>query len=63
MGKATTVMYEQQTDEAKQQEQDASYGVAYEVAAQKTAGLAGRELSREQKSKAGMALHYALALG
>ncbi len=33
MGKATTFMYEQQTDEAKQQEKDASYGVAYDVAA------------------------------
>ncbi len=47
MGKATTFMYEQQTDEAKQQEKDASYGVAYEVAAKKTAGLVGKELSED----------------
>ncbi len=63
MGKATTFMYEQQTDEAKQQEKEASYGVAYNVAAKKTAALAGKELSQDEASKAGMAIHYALALG
>jgi hypothetical protein len=63
MGKATTFMYEQQTDEAKEQEKDESYGVAYNVAAKKTAALAGKELSKEQASKAGMGIHYGLALG
>jgi hypothetical protein len=63
MGKATTFMYEQTTDEAKEQEEEVSYGVAYNVAAKKTAALAGKELSQEQASKAGNALHYALALG
>jgi hypothetical protein len=63
MGKATTAMYEQQTDEAKQQEKDESYGVAYNVAAKKTAALAGKDLSQQQANKAGNALHYALALG
>jgi hypothetical protein len=63
MGKATTFMYQQQTDEAKQQEKDESYGVAYNVAAKKTAALAGKELSQDQASKTGMAIHYALALG
>ena len=63
MGRATTVMYEQQTDAAKKQEEEASYGVAYDVAAKKTAALAGMELSQDQASKAGMALHYGLAFG
>ncbi len=63
MGKATTFMYEQQSDQAKEQEKEASYGVAYNVAAKKTAALAGQDLSQEQASKAGMAIHYALALG
>lgn len=63
MSKATTFMYEQQTDEAKQQAKDVSYGVAYTVAAKKTAKLAGVELSEEKASTAGMGLHYALALG
>ncbi len=62
MGKATTLLYEQQT-EAKKQEEDASYGVAYNVAARKTAALAGRELSQDQAGKAGMAIHYALSFG
>jgi hypothetical protein len=63
MGKATTFMYEQQTDAAKQQEEEASYGVAYNVAAKKTAALAGKDLTDEQAGKAGMAIHYALAVG
>ncbi len=63
MGKATTVMYEQQTDQSKEQEKEESYGVAYNVAAKKTAALVGEELSQKQASKAGKALHYALALG
>ncbi len=63
MGKATTFMYGQQTDEAKQQEENASYGVAYDVAAKKAAALLGKELTQDQAGKAGMAIHYALALG
>ena len=63
MGKATTFMYEQQTDEAKQQEKEESYGVAYNVAAKKTAALAGKEISDDEASTAGMAIHNALALG
>lgn len=63
MGKATTFMYEQQTDAAKKQEEDASYGVAYDVAAQKTAGLLGTELSQDQAGRAGVAIHYALSFG
>jgi hypothetical protein len=63
MGQATTFLYEQQTDQAKQQEEDVSYGVAYDVAAKKTAALVGKELTQEQAGKAGMVIHYALALG
>lgn len=63
MGKATTLMYERQTDAAKKQEADVSYGVAYNVAAKKTAALVGKELSQDQASRAGMAIHYALAFG
>lgn len=63
MGAATAFLYDQQSAEAKQQEEDVSYGVAYDVAARKTAALAGKELSDEQVSKAGLAIHYALAVG
>jgi hypothetical protein len=55
MGKATIAMYEQQTDQSKEQEKEESYGVAYNVAAKKTAALAGKELSQKQASKAGNA--------
>lgn len=63
MGKATTFMYEQQSDDAKEQEEDASYGVAYNVAAKKGAGLVGQDLSDEQAGRIGSGIHYALALG
>lgn len=63
MAKATTFMYDHQTDAAKKQEEDVSYGVAYNVAAKKTAELVGLKLSQEQVGKAGMALHYAVAFG
>lgn len=63
MSPATSKLYELQTEEAKKKETEASYGVAYTVAAKKTAGLVGVELSEEQAAKAGNALHYALGVG
>jgi hypothetical protein len=63
MGKATTYLYEQQTKDAKEKEEHASYGIAYNVAAKKTAALAGKDLTEEQAGRAGMAIHYALSLG
>lgn len=63
MGKVTTYLYEQQSEEAKQQEEAASYGVAYNVAAKKAAALIGRDLSQEEAGKIGTGIHYALALG
>jgi hypothetical protein len=62
MGTATTFLYEHQTDEAKQQEEDVSYGVAYNVAAKKMAALAGKELADRQAARVGMAIHYALSI-
>ena len=62
MSPATSKLYEYQTDEAKEKETEASYGVAYNVAAKKTAGLVGVELNDEQTAKAGTALHYALGV-
>ncbi len=63
MGKATTFLYEQQSEQAKRQVDEVSYGGAYDVAAKKTAAVFGAELSEEQAAKAGMVLHYALAFG
>ena len=62
MSPATSKLYEYQTDQAKEKETEASYGVAYNVAAKKTAGLVGVELSEEQTAKAGTALHYGLGV-
>ncbi|WP_051479265.1 DUF1440 domain-containing protein [Arthrobacter sp. H5] len=63
MGKVTTFMYEQQSDGAKRQEEAASYGVAYNVAAKKGAALVGQDMSDEQAGRIGSGIHYALALG
>lgn len=60
MSPATSKLYELQTEEAKKKETEVSYGVAYKVAAEKTAGVVGAELSEEQVTRAGTALHYAL---
>lgn len=57
MTPVTTKLYELQREEAKEQETEASYGTAYTVAAKKTAGVVGVELSEEQASKAGTTLH------
>jgi hypothetical protein len=62
MEPVTKRLYQWETDEAKKTEQEASYGVAYNVAVKKTAGLVGVELSEEQVKKAGKAVHYGLGI-
>ncbi|PZF88376.1 DUF1440 domain-containing protein [Micromonospora deserti] len=62
MDPVTTKIYEAQSDDAKQQEQKVSYGVAYNVAARKIAGVLGVQVSDETVSKAGTAMHYALGI-
>ncbi len=62
MTPATTKLYELQTEEAKRKEAEASYGTAYNVAAQKSAGVVGFELNDDPGAKTGAALHYALAV-
>lgn len=62
MSPATSKLYELQTEEAKKKETEASYGTAYNVAARKTAGVVGVELSEQQAAKAGTTLHYALGV-
>ena len=63
MGKSTTFLYEQQTDEAKEQEEQATYGVACDVVAPNLATYVGKKLTQQQVGKADMANHHALALG
>lgn len=61
MGKVTTFLYEREDERAREAEDRARGGkTAYGVAAEKAAGLAGRELSDEERKKAGAAVHWAL---
>lgn len=64
MGKATTLMYERESDEARKTE-DAARGdkTAYESAAEKIAAAAGWGLSASERKKLGSALHWALGVG
>jgi hypothetical protein len=64
MGKATTYLYEHEDQQARQREDRARGGsTAYETAAKKAAGLAGRELSDEESKKLGSAIHWAIGIG
>lgn len=63
MDLATTVMYERESKPVQDRE-NAARGdrTAYEIAADKTAALAGRELTEEQRKTAGGAIHWALGI-
>ena len=64
MGKATTALYEHEDSAARQREDDARNGkTAYDVAAEKAAGLIGTELSDDERKRYGMAIHWALGVG
>jgi len=61
MGKATTYLYENEDPQARKREDEArGGGSAYENAAKKAAGLAGKELSEEETKKIGSAIHWAI---
>lgn len=64
LDKATTVFYERQDEEASEREKEVMGGkTAYGVAAEKTAGIAGRELSQKQRQLYGNSVHWALGAG
>ena len=64
MGRVTTLMYEREDPKARKLEDDARDGrTAYEVAAEKSAAMVGRELSEEERATAGAAIHWALGAG
>lgn len=64
MGQATTYLYEHESEQARNAEDEARGGrTAYGVAAEKAAGAAGVELSDAQRQQAGMAIHWALGAG
>lgn len=64
MGQATTYLYEHESKPARRAEDEARGGrTAYGVAAEKTAGAAGVELSDEQRQRTGSAIHWVLGAG
>ena len=64
MGKVTSYLYERESEEKRKQEKEARDGkMAFGVAAEKAAKLAGTELSDEQRKKYGSAIHWGLGVG
>ncbi len=63
MTQATTWMYEHESDDARQRENQARGDrTAYESAAERAASVAGVDLSEEQRSQAGTAIHWATGI-
>jgi hypothetical protein len=64
MGKATTWLYEHESEPARQREDQARGGrTAYETAAEKFAGLACQPLPDDERKKLGSAIHWSVGLG
>jgi uncharacterized membrane protein YagU involved in acid resistance len=56
-------LYRRQSESDRQREDTARPGAPYEIAAAKTAGVVGIELSEQQRSRAGLVFHYGLGAG
>ena len=64
MDKLTSFLYAHESEEAREEEEDARGGAtAYEVAAEKGADAIGTHLTREQRAQAGTTLHWGLGIG
>lgn len=64
MGRVTTLLYQMQDEETKDEETEARDGkTAYGVAAEKAAALFGQDLDDQQRQRLGMAIHWALGIG
>ncbi|AFZ66251.1 DUF1440 domain-containing protein [Deinococcus peraridilitoris] len=63
MGKATSYLYDQENQQAREREDAARDGkMAYGVAAEKAAELMDQELDDDQRQQYGSAIHWALSL-
>jgi uncharacterized membrane protein YagU involved in acid resistance len=64
MTRVTTFMYERENRAARERE-DAARGnkTAYEVAAEKGAGLFGKTLTEKQRNRWGLVVHWSLGIG
>lgn len=64
MGKVTTVLYEREDPDAREREDEVRHGrTAMEVAAEKVAGVAGKDLDRASRGRLASALHQAVGIG
>ncbi|MFP5286044.1 MAG: DUF1440 domain-containing protein [Thermoanaerobaculia bacterium] len=64
MGQVTTFLYEREDEQARRREDQArGEKTAYEVAAEKAAGFADRQLSDDERKKLGSAIHWAVGIG
>lgn len=64
MGPVTTYLYEHESKEARETEDEARGNqTAYGVAAEKAADAVGVELSEDQRKQAGAAIHWVLGAG
>ena len=64
MSKATTLMYQKESQQARREEDAARGGkTAYGIAAEKVAQAAGTTLSEPQRQRAGTGLHWLLGIG
>ena len=63
MGGVTSALYAREDRSARRREERARGGKsAYEIAAERAAGLVGLELSSEQEAKAGTLIHYGIGM-
>lgn len=63
MGRTTALLYARESKAAREREDAARGGkTAYGVAAEKTAAVVGRELTEEERARAGSAIHWGLGV-
>ncbi|HUH12794.1 MAG TPA: DUF1440 domain-containing protein [Longimicrobiales bacterium] len=64
MDALTRFLYEHESEEAREEEEEARGGAtAYEVAAERGAEAVGAELTKKQRRRAGTGLHWGLGVG
>ena len=60
----TTWMYQREPARARQQEDRARHGLtAYEAAAERVGHLLGRQLTKDERRRLGLAIHWLLGIG
>lgn len=64
MGRTTGYLYEHESREVREMEEEArGERTAYGAAAEKAAGALGRDLSDEERERAGTGIHWAMGVG